>query len=42
MGTLGTVLVNEDSRELRLLEVPAEVSPAMLEVFPDRLEKDEV
>jgi hypothetical protein len=38
----GTVLVSEESRELRLLEVPAPVSPGMFGMLPDRLEKEEV
>jgi hypothetical protein len=38
MGMFGTELVNEDSRELRLLEVPAPVNPGMFGTLPDRLE----
>ena len=38
LGMFGTVLVRDDSRELRLLEVPAPVNPGMFGMPPDRLE----
>jgi hypothetical protein len=38
----GTLLLKEESREDRLLELPAEVSPGILAVLADTFEKDEV
>jgi hypothetical protein len=41
-GTDGTALPSEESSEERALELPAEVSPGMLAVLAETLEKDEV
>jgi hypothetical protein len=41
-GTFGTLFCNDERREERALELPAEVSPGMLGVLAERLEKEEV
>jgi hypothetical protein len=42
MGMVGTELVSEETREDRLLELPAPVNPGIFGMLPDRPEKDEV
>jgi hypothetical protein len=41
-GTFGTLPLSDESREDKLLELPAPVRPGMFGTLPERLEKEEV